>query len=363
MTPITYYFSRPITPDWEAFDACVRRGGTPKRVHNIEIFLDEEVKIELCERFELPGDLDRNDPYFYCRREIALQRALGYDYICAGIGGMDLTMNWINAEDTAGLKRSSGRSFIDENRGPITSWQEFESYPWPDIRLADTNWLEWFEKHLPEDMCIIGGLTGHFAEEIAWLMGYRTFFKALHTQRDLVQAISDRLVERYRQLINLYVQFERVKMIWGTDDMGFRSGTLISPDDLRALVLPGHRLLAEVTHQAGRLYLLHSCGNLARIMPDLVEDVKIDARHSFEDTIEDVRSAKQVWGDKITLLGGLDMDFMCRANETEVRARTRSTLQVCQPGGGYCLGTGNSVANYISVDNYLAMLDEGRRFA
>ncbi len=33
------------------------------------------------------------------------------------------------------------------------------------------------------------------------------------------------------------------------------------------------------------------------------------------------------------------------------------------PGGGYCLGTGNSVANYIPLENYLTMLDEGRRFA
>jgi uroporphyrinogen decarboxylase len=31
-------------------------------------------------------------------------------------------------------------------------------------------------------------------------------------------------------------------------------------------------------------------------------------------------------------------------------------------GTGYCLGTGNSVANYIPVQNYLAMLDEGRRW-
>ena len=28
-------------------------------------------------------------------------------------------------------------------------------------------------------------------------------------------------------------------------------------------------------------------------------------------------------------------------------------------GGGYCLGTGNSVTNYIPLDHYLAMVDEG----
>jgi uroporphyrinogen decarboxylase len=45
-----------------------------------------------------------------------------------------------------------------------------------------------------------------------------------------------------------------------------------------------------------------------------------------------------------------------------VRKRVRDTLDACMPGGGYCLGTGNSVANYIPVENYLAMLDEGRRY-
>ncbi len=40
----------------------------------------------------------------------------------------------------------------------------------------------------------------------------------------------------------------------------------------------------------------------------------------------------------------------------------RETLQQCMDGGGYCLGTGNSVANYVPLDNYLAMVDEGRRF-
>ncbi len=358
---MTYPFSRPFTPDWEAFEACVRRQGTPKRVHNIEIYLDAEVKPVACQRLGIPHLVD-DDPVAYYRREIALQRALGYDYVGAGVDGVGLTFHWLNAQDTAGAEREGGRNFINEQKGPVTSWEEFEAYPWPDTGKADTSALEWYERNLPEDMCIVGGLTGHFAEEVTWLMGYETLCVALYEQRDLVQAISDRLLEHYRQVIELYVQFERVRMIWGTDDMGFRSGTLISPRDLRALVLPGHKLLAEKTHQAGKLYLLHSCGNLRSIMPDLVEDVKIDAKHSFEDTIEDVREAKKTWGDRIALFGGLDMDFMIRANEQAVRLRTRDTLEKCQPGGGYCLGTGNSVANYMNLDNYLAMLDEGRKF-
>jgi uroporphyrinogen decarboxylase len=98
-------------------------------------------------------------------------------------------------------------------------------------------------------------------------------------------------------------------------------------------------------------------------MDDLVSDVRIDGRHAFEDTIEDVCMAKQTYGRYMALLGGIDVDFLCRANEEEIRRRVRHTLQVCQPGGGFCLGSGNSITNYTPLDNYLVMLDEGRRFS
>ena len=43
----------------------------------------------------------------------------------------------------------------------------------------------------------------------------------------------------------------------------------------------------------------------------------------------------------------------------DIRAYTRKTLAACMTGGGYCLGTGNSVTNYVSLDNYMAMIEEG----
>jgi uroporphyrinogen decarboxylase len=177
-----------------------------------------------------------------------------------------------------------------------------------------------------------------------------------------VDASSRKLVEIYDVVIRRLLEFDRVKIIWGSDDMGFKGGPLISPKDLREFVLPGHKLMASLSHNAGRPYLLHSCGNLDLIMEDLIEVVGIDARHSFEDTIEDVVTANKRYGDRIAILGGIDMDFLCRASEPEIRGRVRQTLDECMPGGGYCLGSGNSIANYIPVENYLAMLDEGRRY-
>lgn len=359
----TNIFTVDVTPNWEAFLACIERKGTPRRVHYIELFLDGEVQEAICGQFNILEGLNSQDQYFQEKRAVRIQRSLGYDYVREGLGGLDMPLHNTTIEDTADLKHESGRSFMDETKGPITSWEEFEKYPWPDPEKATTRGLEWYEKNLPDDMCVIAsGGFAHFAELLNWLMGYETLCYALYDDRDLVRAIADRLEEIYTISLRRLLEFDRVKIVWGSDDMGFKTGPLIKPDDLREFVLPGHKKMAAMAHAAGKPYLLHSCGNLETIIEDLIEDVKIDAQHSFEDTILRVEEAKQRYGAKIALLGGIDVDFLCRADEEEIRARVRKTLDTCLPGGGYCLGSGNSVANYIPVENYLVMLDEGRKY-
>jgi len=356
-------FAVQVTPNWEGLRDCILRKGTPDRVYHIELFLDQEVQDAICKRYHLLDGLDEDDPFFLLRRQIIIQRFLGYDYVRCKLDNFEMTLKGEAIPDTADLQRAEGRQFMEEHKGPITNWAEFEAYPWPKLTDAATRSLEWYEKNLPDDMCIImgSGFT-HFCENLTWLMGYETLCYSLYDQRDLVAAISQRLLEIFQQALRRVLEFERVKFIWGSDDMGFRTATLISPADLREFVLPGHKLLAQMAHEAGRPYLLHSCGNLSAIMEDLIEDVRIDAKHSFEDVIEDVVTAKKRYGDRIALLGGIDIDFLCRASEEQIRARVRKTLEECLPGGGYCLGTGNSVANYIPLNHYLAMVDEGRKF-
>ena len=157
-------------------------------------------------------------------------------------------------------------------------------------------------------------------------------------------------------------QFDCVKIAFGGDDMGYKTGCMIDPKVLIEHCLPWHKRLCEVYREGGCINILHSCGNTRDLMPTLIDEVGYDGFNSFEDTIELVTDAKRDYGDRAALIGGIDVDFLCRADETAIRRRVRDTLEVCQPGGGYCLGTGNSVANYIPLQNYLAMLDEGRRW-
>lgn len=355
-------FKTSVTPDAEAYEACLTRKGTPKRPHLVEFFLDNEIQQEIITRFGIDDGIPKSDPHHYEKTEIALQRFLGYDFAHSDVHGAGFPAKWANASDTAGLARPDGRNFVDETRGPVANREEFDRYPWPSASSFNTGSLEWFEKNLPDDMCVVCGNSGHILEDVTFLMGYETLCEALYEDIDLVRDITKKVSDYYIEIARVAVQFKRVRFVFSSDDMGFRTGPLVGPDTLRELFLPAHKQIAEIVHSAGKIYLLHSCGKLDTIMETLINDVRIDAKHSFEDNIEDISSAKRKYGSRIALLGGVDVDLLCRSPEPVIRERVRTILKNCLPGGGFALGTGNTVANYIPVDNYLAMVDEARSY-
>ena len=97
-------------------------------------------------------------------------------------------------------------------------------------------------------------------------------------------------------------------------------------------------------------------------MDDLIDLVGIDSKHSFEDIIEPVESFIEQYGNRISAIGGVDVDLLSRGTVEQVRKRTRQILEKCAPSQGYILGSGNSIANYIPINNFLSMIDEGHRF-
>lgn len=353
-----------IVPDVEELIAVIKREKIPQRVHFIELFLDDEVKEVICERYGLAEKINLNDPVYALKREIKIHEFLGYDVFRVGIIHKDFfKMTFINAPDTTqiGNQHRGERQWTEEHKGPIRTWKDFENYPWPKVQDIDLSDLDWLEKNLPENMGCYD-LTAHILEIVTFLMGYETFCYTIVDEPDLIDALCEKIGQFYMDYTRTLCDFECVPLAWGSDDMGFRSGTLASPEFLRKKIMPWHKRCAEIAHDKGRPYLLHNCGNLEEIMDDLIDDVGIDAKHSFEDSILPVTEAYKKYGNRISILGGIDVDFLCRSDEEGIRRRVKDTLTLCMQGAGYCLGTGNTVANYIPFDNYLIMLDEGRKF-
>jgi len=169
---------------------------------------------------------------------------------------------------------------------------------------------------------------------------------------DLFEAIGSRFVEYYR----IAARYDVVCACTSNDDWGFKSQTMLSPADMRRYVFPWHKRIVEVIHAAGKPVLLHSCGFFDEIIEDVIEDMKYDARHSYEDTICPVEDAYERFQGRIAILGGIDVDFVIRHTPEEVYARSAAMLERAATRGGYALGTGNSVPDYVPDDHYFAMI-------
>jgi uroporphyrinogen decarboxylase len=170
---------------------------------------------------------------------------------------------------------------------------------------------------------------------------------------DIFEAVGSRLVEYYRRCAS----FESVGACIGNDDWGFKNQTMLSPDDMRRYVFPWHARIVEVVHDAGKPAILHSCGNLEAVMDDVIDVMKYDGKHSYEDAIIPVEEAYERWGSRIAILGGIDVDFLVRHSVDDVRNRAERLLAMSADRGSYGLGSGNSIPDYIPQEKYLAMVE------
>lgn len=263
-------------------------------------------------------------------------------------------------EDTAKQKRESGRVWEWVDEGPIQTSEDFERYPFPTIDEIDFSEFDYLCSRRPDGVMLTGQLQGIFGA-VTKLMGVTALYTNVLTQPDLVQGLFDRLGELSVRIYRNMASIDEVGALVLSDDLGFNTQTFLSPDDLRRFVFPWHKKIVDAIHAAGKPCILHCCGNLAEIYEDLIEDVGIDARHSYQDVILPVTEAYKRYGDRIGILGGVDVDVLCRCDEESLCKYIRDILEQCA-GSAYALGSGNTIANYIPVENYLVMLREGLRF-
>jgi len=350
-------------PDAARYVATVMGRAHPERPPLVEYLVDDALRQPITEGLlggtwvdPLPGDAEAHRRYL--DNFIQFSYLLGYDTVRYEQALPFPQRNLVGADPTL---RGGLRAWRDEHHGVISSWEDYERYPWPRVTpeyLAD---YEYLAAHLPEGMGLVACHAGGVYEHLSALLSYEGLCLALYDQPDLVQAVADRIgalfLDVYRQLVEL----DGVVAIFPGDDMGFRTATLLPPEALRRLTLPWHRRYAALAHAHGLPYWLHSCGNLAEIMDDLIDDVGIDAKHSFEDAILPAPEFQARYGARLGVLGGLDVDVLARSTPDGVRAATRALIDACHPRGRYAVGSGNSIPSYVPVDNYLAMVDEALR--
>jgi uroporphyrinogen decarboxylase len=336
--------ANPSKPDFSNLLAVLQRRA-PARPTLFEFFLNEK----LYQRIVPEISLGRGDRMTLYRRNRAAFQRMGYDYFTLTVPGFSFT-------EAGKVNRAHDKSVSQNEGAVIHSRADLEAFPWPDPENAEYGVLDQLSSDMPEGMKIITSGPGGVLENAIELVGYENLCLMILDDEelavDIFAAIGSRLVRYYE----IAARHEWVGACISNDDWGFKTHTLFSPPQMRRFVFSWHKKIVAAIHAAGKPAILHSCGHFQKVIEDIIEDMQYDGRHSYEDNILPVEQFYELYTLRIATLGGIDLDFVCRAQPEEVYQRSTAMLQQSAGGGSFALGTGNSVPEYVPDQNYFAMI-------
>lgn len=290
---------------------------------------------------------------FY-RHYNAFQRDMGYDTV--------------TFECCVSSILPGGGALGNHKKGVIQCREDFESYPWDS--LCD-RYFSAFSEHfkalrqtMPEGMRAIGGVGNGVFECVQDLIGLEDLCYMKIDDEDLYldmfRKVGSILGQIWREFLKEFGDIYCVCRFG--DDLGFRSATLLHERDVRELIIPQYKSIVNIIHEAGKPFLLHSCGCIFNVMDDLIQVAGIDAKHSNEDAIAPYETWIRRYGDRIGNFGGLDTDALCDLNPCDIEEYTKNVYRICEKKGhGVAIGSGNSIPDYVSERKYLKALETIRR--
>jgi uroporphyrinogen decarboxylase len=343
------------TNDFQRVQTALLLRGKPDRVPLWELHVDEEVKRAFLGR-DIRGPAD----------EVAFWVEAGYDYVplsagllaVAGVLSGEATLR--HSDDYSLYSGEREVTWAAEGEGVITAWEQFERFPWPDADEIDLTHLEAVAALLPEDMRIIA-IIGKIFTATWMLMGFEGFGYACAYQPDLVAAMFQRVGGIQYRVCQRCLEIPRVAALWMSDDIAYGQGMMVNPRILREHLFPWYARLGAELNSAGVPFIYHSDGDLWPVIDDLLA-CGFNALHPIEPKAMDSRAVKAKLGDRLCLLGNIELDRLARGTPDEVQEMVRRNIDDLAYDGGYCVGSSNSVTYYVPLTNYVAMIEAGRRY-
>ncbi len=339
------------SPDFERLKKVLLLEGEPDRVPLVELIVNQPVKEAFLDK---PIKSIQDDITFWYRA--------GYDYIslCPAYD-FKLFANPKEGVRKTLFKRSSYTQedvdvqWAPEGEGCITTLQDFENHPWPSIEDVDFSNIKEASKILPEGMKIIARAGDIFTH--TWeALGFTNFSYALFENTRLVEKVFDKIGTLIYKIFEIEAKFDNIGALWYSDDIAYTEGLMTSPDVLRRHLFPWMKKIGELAKRYNLPYLYHTDGKLWQVMDDLIE-CGINALQPIETKAMDIREVKSKYGNMLCLIGNIEVDRLARGTPEEIDNLVRDRIKNIGQGGGYCVGSSNTVPEYVPLKNYIAMLE------
>jgi len=260
--------------------------------------------------------------------------------------------------------------FIGHPLSEVRTVEELARYSWPDphdpARYAG---LEEAGKAIRDSDKALGVNMIASLFEFSWyLRGYVDFMQDLMTNRKLVEAQLDAMLEYQKALVGEVL--DRVgpyaTFINTGSDLGTQRAPMVNPEVYREVIWPRYRQLWDFIHSRSEAKIFyHSCGSIVPMIPMLAEG-GVDAIPPVQpaaDGMGDRARLKREFGADIAFWGGFDQqDTLPFGTPAQVREATRELFDAFMPGGGFVFAAGHNIQADVPPENILAIFDAADEF-
>lgn len=326
-------------PDFENFLKVLHRE-VPDRPTLFEFFLNQDL-YRILTGVETP-----QDEVARTQNMIDAFAVAGYDCIPLLVPHFSFQSNRREAAKTVSI--NEGAMIVEE--------EDFDNYHWPEFKREDFDILKRYR--VPEGMKFLIYTPNGLLENTITLMGYDNLCVKLFDDPELVRRVVDKVGETLLAYYDWALDYDCFGGAICNDDWGFNTMPMLDPASMRKYIVPWTVKFVELIHSKGLPAIQHSCGNHYNcgLIDDIINVCKFEAHHSFEDKILPIEKAYPAYHQRIALLGGIDVNFICTSKPEEISKRCRAMLDMVEAEGGYALGSGNSIPSYVPPENYFAMI-------
>jgi len=234
---------------------------------------------------------------------------------------------FVNPRQSEGLSAPGALADCDSVR-------QVEELEWPDCSYLDfSEWLSALRS--AGDVYRASGFWCQFFHDVANLFGMENYFVKMLTHPDVVHAATRRVVDFYLEANRrLYaLAGEMIDGFFFGNDFGTQRGLLVGPSLLREFVFPYCRELVEQAHRHGYQVILHSCGAVRPIIPDIIA-MGVDVIHPLQARAAgmDAESLARDFGGAISFMGGIDTQhLLVHGSPEEVRSEVHRVRRLLGP--------------------------------
>jgi len=241
---------------------------------------------------------------------------------------------------------------------PVENRQEFRRF-WQERMQPDMNQRlgpDWKEQLLrwraaPIPFVIISDRWGGFFGPLRNLTGVEKLCTLLYDDPAFVEEMMEADAEFIIAMMAQILDVISIDAFAFWEDMGYRSGPLISPQMARRYMLPRYRKVTDYLRQCGVKYIgLDSDGQIDPLIPVWL-DAGLNFLYPFEvQSGMDVLNVRQKYGQELRIWGGVDKRTLAigpAAIDAELE-RLRPLIRQ----GGYIPHTDHSCPPDISFENY-----------